>query len=51
MASNYVVLMEARKKALRKGDGAMADKLLLQIRQLVKSGRVTEEEFLAGAYI
>jgi hypothetical protein len=51
MASNYVALMEARKKALRKGDMAMADKLLLKIRELAKSGQVTEEEFLAGAYI
>lgn len=51
MASNYVMLMEARKRALRKGDGEMANALLLKIRQLVKSGKVSEEEFVAGAYI
>jgi hypothetical protein len=43
--------MEARKKALKSGNEAMAHKLLLQIRELVKNGQVSEDEFMAGAYI
>jgi len=51
MESNYIKLIEARKKALRKGDEAAAQKLLMAIRKLAKSGEVTEGEFLGGAYI
>jgi hypothetical protein len=49
--SNYVKLMEARKKALRRGDEAAAKKLLAAIRKLAASGKVTEQEFLAGSYM
>jgi hypothetical protein len=51
MESDYVMLMEARKRALREGDEATAEELLKSIRTLARSGKVTEEEFLAGAYI
>jgi triphosphoribosyl-dephospho-CoA synthetase len=51
MESNYVKLMEARKKALRKGDEETAEKLMKAIRTLARSGTVTEDEFVAGAYI
>lgn len=51
MESNYIKLVEARKKALRKGDEAAADKLLMAMRKLAASGKVTEEEFLGGAYM
>ena len=51
MASKYVALMEARKKALRQGEEQKAAKLLIAIRELARSGKVTEDEFVAGAYI
>jgi hypothetical protein len=51
MESNYVKLIEARKKALRKGDEASAKKLLIAIRKLAASGEVTEQEFIGGAYM
>jgi hypothetical protein len=51
MASKYVALMEARKIALRRGDDQKAEQLMRAIRELARSGKVTQEEFIAGAYI
>lgn len=51
MVSKYVELMGARKMALRKGDEEKAAKLLESARQLAKEGKVSEDEFIAGAYI
>lgn len=49
--SDYVKLMSDRKAALFKGDEEKAEKIWTQIDRLVKSGEVTEDEFLAGAYL
>lgn len=51
MASKYVELMGKRKEALFAGDEKKAEMLLELAEQLVKSGEVTEDEFLAGAYL
>ncbi len=49
--SKYVTLMGERKAALFKGDEKKAKELWKQIQALAKSGKVTEEEFKAGAYL
>lgn len=49
--SNYVKIMEARKAALFKGDEEKAEKLLEMAEKLIRSGEVTEDEAIAGAYI
>ena len=51
MASNYVKLVEARRMAMRRGKTDEAETLFVKIRELVRSGKVTEEEFTAGMYI
>lgn len=49
--SQYVKLMEARKRALRKGKDAEAEKLFKAARKLAAEGKVTPEDKLAAAYI
>ena len=49
--SDYVKLMSDRKEALFDGDEDKAEKIWNEIEKLVRSGQVTDEEFLAGAYL
>ena len=49
--SDYVKLMGERKKALFAGDEKKAESLWKEIEKLAESGEVTEDEFLAGAYL
>ena len=51
MKSKYVELMGARKAALRSGKEEQAAKLYAAAQKLKKEGKVTEEEFVAAAYI
>lgn len=51
MASKYVELMGKRKEALFRGDEAEAAKLLILAEELAKRGKVTDDEFLAAAYL
>jgi len=49
--SNYVKLVSERKKALLEGEEEKARKLFDEITTLVKSGKVTDDELKAGAYL
>lgn len=51
MASRYVEIMSKRKEALFKGDEATAAKLFTVAEKLVKQGKVSDDEFLAAAYL
>lgn len=51
MKSKYVELMGARKQALRRGNEEKAKRLFDMAMALVESGKVTEDEMLAAAYI
>lgn len=51
MASKYVELMSKRKEALFKGDEAEAAKLLVLAEELAERGKVSDDEFLAAAYL
>lgn len=51
MASKYVELMTKRKDALFKGNEAEAAKLLILAEQLAERGKVSDDEFLAAAYL
>jgi len=51
MASKYVELMTKRKEALFKGDEAKAAELLLLAEKLAERGKVSDDEFLAAAYL
>jgi hypothetical protein len=51
MESKYVELMSRRKEALFKGDEATAEKLLDLAERLAQSGKVSDDEFLAAAYL
>jgi hypothetical protein len=51
MASKYVELMTKRKEALFEGDEAMAAEMLILAEELAQRGKVTDEEFLAAAYL
>jgi hypothetical protein len=49
--SQYVKLMEARKRALKRGKEEEAEKLFMAARKLASEGKVTSDEKLAAAYI
>jgi len=49
--SDYVKLMEARKAALFKGDEKKAEEALKMAEELIRRGKVTDDEAIAGAYI
>ena len=49
--SDYVKIMELRKMALRKGDQETAIKLHKKARALRDSGKVSDDEMMAAAYI
>mgnify|MGYP003347711561 CR=1 FL=1 len=49
--SDYVKLMGERKAALFAGDEEKAAKLFEKIEKLMDSGEVTDDEFVAGAYL
>jgi len=51
MASKYIRLMEEYKLARLKGDEEKANKLYAAARQLVKEGKVTDDEMMAAAYL
>jgi hypothetical protein len=51
MASKYVELMGKRKEALFKGDEKKAEMILELAEKLVKEGKVSDDEFLAAAYL
>jgi hypothetical protein len=51
MASKYVELMTKRKEALFEGDEAKAAEILILAEELAERGKVTDEEFLAAAYL
>jgi hypothetical protein len=51
MASKYVELMSQRKAALFKGDEKKAERLFKLAEKLAESGKVSEEEFIAAAYL
>jgi hypothetical protein len=51
MASKYAELMAKRKEALFKGDEATAEKLLTLAEKLAERGVVSDDEFLAAAYL
>lgn len=51
MASRYVEIMSKRKEALFKGDEATAAKLLILAEKLAEKGKVSDDEFLAAAYL
>lgn len=49
--SGYVEIMEQYKQARRSGRENDADALLKKARELHRKGKVSREEFEAGAYI
>lgn len=49
--SKYIELMSKRKEALFKGDEAEAESLLVLAEELAKRGKVSDDEFLAAAYL
>ena len=49
--SDYVKIMELRKRALRKGDQEVALKLFKKAMELRDAGKVSEDEMMAAAYI
>lgn len=51
MASKYVELMGKRKEALFKGDEKKAEVLFQLAEKLAKDGKVSDDEFLAAAYL
>lgn len=51
MASKYVELMSKRKEALFRGDEAKAATLLILAEKLAERGDVSDEEFVAAAYL
>lgn len=51
MTSKYVELMGRRKAALFKGDEKKAEQLLKLAEKLAESGKVSDDEFVAAAYL
>ena len=51
MATKYVELMSKRKEALFKGDEATAAELLILAEKHAEKGKVSDDEFLAAAYL
>lgn len=49
--SKYIDIMSKRKEALFKGDEIKAASLLILAEELAKRGKVSDDEFLAAAYL
>lgn len=51
MKSKYLLLMSHWKRAMTMGKRQEAERLMLQIEEIVSSGNVTDKEITAGKFI
>jgi len=51
MKSNYLLLMSHWKRAMTMGKREEAERLMLQIKEIVSSGKVTDREIETGKFI